>query len=201
MNSFSTQHQLLLIFLPNVPQKGPPKKIFGGSPVCFCRLLAQAAIEESDDLAARAVARGVESRRARTGGHAVFHGPQDGICVVGVRLDIGERILCLALRAVLHAVQERHDLAARAGRVGREQRVAHAGGDLVLDGPQNGLIVVAVRLHVGEGHLACGRLGATGGAPQERDGLRAGAGVVGAKVVSVLPEVTFLSTAQFTAST
>ena len=81
--------------------------------------------------------------------------------------------------AVLHAVQERHDLAARAGRVGREQRVAHAGGDLVLDGPQDGLIVVAVRLHVGEGHLACGRLGAAGGAPQERDGLRAGAGVVG----------------------
>ena len=56
MNSFSTQHQLLLIFLPPVPQKGPPKKIFGGSPVCFYRLLAQAAIEEGDDLSAGAIA-------------------------------------------------------------------------------------------------------------------------------------------------
>ena len=77
-------------------------------------------------------------------------------------------------------MQERHALAAGAGRIGREHRRGHAVRDAVLNGPSNRLGIVSARRNIREAAHRL-RLGAAGGAPQEGDDLRTGAGLVGAK--------------------
>ena len=82
---------------------------------------------------------------------------------------------------VTGAVQEGHDLAARAGLVGAEQSAADTAGDAVLLRPRDSRGVVSVSRHIGEGSVAAhGR--AAGGAIQEGDSLSARAGGIGAEL-------------------
>ena len=87
------------------------------------------------------------------------------------------------LRAVLHAVQERHDLGSRAVVAGAEQTIADTTGNAVLLRPSNRRRIVGVRGHVQEGGItAHGR--AAVGAPQEGDRLRSRAVAVGVEGLS-----------------
>ena len=77
------------------------------------------------------------------------------------------------------SIEEGHDLASGAGVVGGEGGVGGADGDLVLDGPENGIIEIGVGLHVGKGVLAAARGGVARAAPEEGHHLAARAAVVG----------------------
>ena len=137
-----------------------------------------AAPDEGDDLCAGAV--GVRAERGVGGalGDVLLDSPQHRVSVVGACLHIGERIGRARCRGLLGAPQEGHDLRTGAGGIGAEHGLAGALGDAVLHGPQHRVIVVAANLHIGKGHdcgLGCG---AACCAPQEGDGLRAGADAV-----------------------
>ena len=84
------------------------------------------------------------------------------------------------LLALIGSVEERHDLRARAVRVGAERRVGSTVRDAVLNGPGNSLSVVGARRNIREA-AHCLRLRGAGRAPQERHDLRARAGLVGAE--------------------
>ena len=140
-----------------------------------------AAIDEGDDLGSRAVVVGAEQAAADTAGDVVLLRPGDCRRVVSVRGHIGEGRIAADSGAAVGTPQEGDDLRAGAGGVGAEHGVAGALGDALLHGPQHRVIVVAASLHVGKGHGAGLGSGAAGSAPQEGDGLRAGAGGVGAE--------------------
>ena len=84
------------------------------------------------------------------------------------------------LLALIGSVEERHDLRARAVRVGAERRVGSTVRDAVPNGPGHGLGVVSARGNIREA-AHCLRLRGAGHAPQERHDLRTRAGLVGAK--------------------
>lgn len=134
-------------------------------------------VQEGDDLGAGADGVGGERRGARAGGHALFDRPVDGGRVVGVSAHVGEDGLCRGGGAD-HAIEERHALGARAALVRGERGLARAGRDAVLDGPQDGVIVIVARGHVGERVHRGLDGGAAGGAIQEGDDLSARAGGV-----------------------
>ena len=111
--------------------------------------------------------------------HVIRNRPVNRISVERVRLHVGE-VRTAARGALERTVQERHALAAGAGRIRGKRRRGHAVRDAVLDCPGNRLGIVSAHRNIRE--AACGlRLGAAGGAPQEGDDLRTGAGLVGAK--------------------
>lgn len=80
------------------------------------------------------------------------------------------------------AIQECHDLCARAGILRAEFRRAHTVRNAVLHGPQNGAAVIRASAHVGKRIARAGRRGLALVAPEERDDLRTGAGIVRAKL-------------------
>ena len=83
------------------------------------------------------------------------------------------------------AVQEGDDLSAAASGEGSEGGGRGAVGDALLDGPQNGLVVEVVLVHIHEGVLSGGGLGGTGSTPQEGDHGGAVALAVGVEVGSI----------------
>ncbi len=148
--------------------------------ICFLLALI-GAIQERHDLRARAVRVGAERRVGSTVRHVIRNRPANRISVERVGLHVGE-VRAAARGALEGTVQERHALAARAGRIGRECRLGHAVRDAVLNGPGNRLGIVSARGNIRE--AACGlRLGAAGGAPQERHDLRTRAGLLGSEQV------------------
>lgn len=84
------------------------------------------------------------------------------------------RLLCrIDSRAVF--VQEGYDLGAGAGLAGTEDVRRSANGDLILRGPEDGLVIISIRvLHIVEGAFRDGGLGTVGGAPEEGNDLSAG---------------------------
>ena len=144
----------------------------------FCKLGFLAligSVEERHDLRARAVRVGAERRVGGTVRHVIRNRPANRISVERVRRNVGE-VRAAARSALEGAVQERHALAAGAGRIGRECRLSHAVRDAVLNGPSNRLGIVSAHRNIRE--AACGlRLGAAGGAPQESNDLRTRAGL------------------------
>ena len=146
--------------------------------ICFLLALI-GAIQERHDLRARAVRVGAERRVGSTVRHVIRNRPVNRISVERVGLHVGE-VRTAARGALEHTVQERHALAAGAGRVGRKGRLGHAVCDAVFDRPGDGFGVISTRRNVRE--AACRlRLGAAGGTPQERDDLTARAGLIGSK--------------------
>ena len=105
-------------------------------------------IQERHDLCTGAGRVGAERRGRSTVRHVIRNRPVNRISVERVGLHVSEA--CTAARDALEgAVQERHALAAGAGRVGRQRAGRRAGGDAVFDGPSHGLRVVAVGGDVG----------------------------------------------------
>ena len=144
-------------------------------------LLTQAAIQECYDLGAGAGGIGAEGGGGSTGGNTVLHSPQHCAVVVGTSRHIGEGIHTVSSGRFLATPQEGNNLGAGAGGVGAEGGVCGALGDALLHGPQHRVVIVSIRLHIGEGvHTALGSRG-PGGPPQEGDSLGAGAGVVGSE--------------------
>ena len=89
------------------------------------------AVEEGDDLLARAVAGGVEGRVVHAVGDALGDRPEDGVGEPLIGRHIIERIdSALGNRTVVGAEEERDDLGARAGVVRRE-------GVIVLESDDN----------------------------------------------------------------
>ena len=114
-----------------------------------------AAPEEGDDLGTGADRSGGERRGAGAGGDALLAGPQDGLVVARVRdgVDITERVAGGGrLRAAGGAPQERHDLGAGAGLVRGEGGAGRAVGDVLADGPLDGVVEVVGGLDVDEVH-------------------------------------------------
>ena len=87
--------------------------------------------------------------------------------------------------SVERPVEEGHDLGAGAGVVGGELRLAGAGGDPVLHGPEDGLVVILGRGHVGEGVVRRFGLGAAVGTPEEGHDVLTHAGQAGTEVGGV----------------
>lgn len=143
----------------------------------MCRpSLRQLAVEEGHDLASGAVTRGAEGRVRSAAGDSLLLGPLDGGGVVVAAVHVREAAAAADRRLTGKAVQEGHGLAAGHGGVGAEGRRGGAGGDPLLHGPQDGVIVISALVQVGEGRggrLGCG---AAGGTPEERHHLGAGAG-------------------------
>ena len=83
-------------------------------------------------------------------------------------------------RSLLAAPEEGHDLRSGAIRVGAEGRVGGSFGDVLLDRPQHRIGVVGRGLHIRE-RIAAARCRGFFRAPQERDDLGAGAGVIRAE--------------------
>ena len=129
------------------------------------------AIQERHGLAARAGGVGGEGGRAGALGDALADSPQDGVIVARLvhGADILERVGVVAAGLARVAVQERHDLRARALLIRGEGRRVGTGGDALLAGPQDGLVIAGVSdgVHIGERVAGAGRLRRTGGAPQE----------------------------------
>ena len=67
------------------------------------------------------------------------------------------------------AIQECHDLCARAGILRAEFRRTHTVRNAVLHGPQNGAAVIRASTHVGKRIARAGRRGLALVAPEERD--------------------------------
>ena len=111
--------------------------------------------------------------------HVIRNRPVNRISVERVGLHIGE-VRAAARGALEGAVQERHNLAARAGRVGRKGRLGHAVRDAVLNRPSDSLGIVSARGNIREAAHRL-RLGAACGTPQERHDLRTRAGLIGTK--------------------
>ena len=91
------------------------------------------------------------------------------------RIRVRRRLLAVGL------IQEGDDLGAGAGLADAELCGAHAAGDLALQGPENGLIVILLGIHVGEAAFRTRRLRAAGRLPEEGDHLLSGAGLAHAE--------------------
>ena len=111
--------------------------------------------------------------------HVACDRPVDGVGVERVGLRISE-VRAAARGALEGAVQERHALAAGAGRIRGKRRFGHAVRDTVFNGPGHRLSVVSARREIRE-VACCLRLGAACGTPQESNDLRARAGLIGTK--------------------
>ena len=107
---------------------------------------------EGDSLCARDGSIRGEGRAARAGGHVVFHRPRNGLFVIRAALHVGEgRGHGLRLGAAVGSPQEGDHLAARAARVRRKGRGGRAGGDVLRNGPDNGVSIVGVVGDIGKG--------------------------------------------------
>ena len=161
------------VFLGKKQKEGTEKPFPLFSSDSGCLLGTRCAIEERDDLGARAV--GVRGERgvARAGGHARVDGPLHGGGVEGARAHIGKGVRALSLRCAGRSPLEGDGLCARDGGIRGEGRAARAGGHVVFHRPRNSLFIVRAALHVGEGRGRGLRLGAAVGSPQEGDHLAA----------------------------
>ena len=83
---------------------------------------------------------------------------------------------------MIGSIQECCDLGAGTGGVGAEPVLAGAGGDALLHGPQDRVVVVCVGAHIGK-RVGPVSLGGAVGTPQEGDDLGAGAAHVGTECV------------------
>ena len=92
---------------------------------------------------------------------------------------MNRRFFQLDLLALIGAIQERHDLRARAIRVGAERRGRSTVRHVIRNRPVNRISVERVGLHIGEVSAALDLLAE--GAVQERHALAARAGGVGRK--------------------
>lgn len=120
-------------------------------------------IQERHDLCTGAGRVGAERRGRSTVRHVIRNRPVNRISVERVGLHIREARAALDLLAE-RTVQERHALAARAGRIRGKGRLSHAVRDSVLNGPSDSLGIVSAHRNIRE--AACGlRLGAAGGTP------------------------------------
>jgi hypothetical protein len=63
---------------------------------------------------------------------------------------MNRRFFQLDLLALIGAIQERHDLAAGAGRIRGKRRLSHAVRDSILNGPSNSLRIVSARRNIRE---------------------------------------------------
>ena len=130
--------------------------------ICFLLALI-GAIQECHDLRARAVRVGAERRVGSTVRHVIRNRPVNRISVERVGLHVGEARAALDLLAE-RAVEERHALAAGAGRIRGKRRLSHAVRDSVLNRPSDSLRIVSARGNIREAAHRL-RLGATGSAP------------------------------------
>ena len=128
-------------------------------------------------MTARAVVVGCEHAVADTLGHAIGCRPGDRLGEVAVGRDIAELGLAGCL-CVQRAGEKRHRLRTGAGGIRAECGGRRAGGDAVLDGPRDSLLIVAAGDHIGHASRGALRLGRAGSTPQEGDDLSAGAGLV-----------------------
>ena len=107
---------------------------------------------EGDSLCARDGSIRGEGRAARAGGHVVFHRPSNGLFVIRAALHVSEgRGHGLRLGAAVGSPQEGDHLAARAARVRRKGRGGRAGGDVLRNGPLDGVGIVGVVGDIGKG--------------------------------------------------
>ena len=143
-------------------------------------LLCVGSPKEGHDLRTDAVIIRAEQTTANAGRHTVSRRPGDRVGIIAVGRNVAELRLAVRLGAQ-RAGEERHRLRSRAGGVGRECSLAGAGGDAVLNVPRDRLGVLAACRHIGHAGDAALRRGRACGAPQERDDLRAGAGLVRSK--------------------
>ena len=94
-------------------------------------------------------------------------------------LHIGEGHISGGSGAALGAPQEGDDLGTVAQLEGAEGVGIQTVGDVLLVGPQDGLVEEVALLHIVEGILGGGGLGRTGSTPQEGDDLGTGALAIG----------------------
>ena len=144
-------------------------------------LVAHAAIQEGHILCPGAGLIGAERRSGGAAGNIILHGPQHRVGVVGVCRNIRKGIGGASRRLALIAPQEGDDLGAVADHVRAEGGGAGTLGNTGLYRPLYGLLVEAALDHIRKGHLAARGSGASGGPPQEGDGLGPGAGFIGAE--------------------
>ena len=106
-------------------------------------------VQEGHDLSAGAGGVRPEQRRGSAGGDALLHGPGHGLTVITVPVHVRERgrfVLRRGLTGV--SPQEGHDLRSGADLIGTEARRGDAGGDLLLHRPEDGAVIILIRLDV-----------------------------------------------------
>ena len=145
-------------------------------------LLVASAVQEGDDLRAVADGGDAEGVGIDAGGDALLHGPCHGGGVEFTGLHIGKADRRMGFRASLAAPQEGDDLGPVAGGGGTKVCAVNTGGDAILHGPQDGLVVEVAHAHIAEGVAVGGGLGGTGGTPQEGHDLGPVAGSQGTEV-------------------
>ena len=144
--------------------------------------LCVGAVEEGDDLGTVADGVGTEGGLGQAVGNAVLSRPDDGLLIEAARNHIVEGVAALGGGSAHGTPQEGDDLGTVALEHGAEVVLFHAVGDLVLHSPQDCLVVEVLLVHIIEGIDGGLRLGRTGGAPQEGDGLGTEAGLIGSRL-------------------
>src|SRR5699024_10155540 len=137
--------------------------------------------KEGYNLGASTVGIWAEGDGTGTGGNVFAGRPSHGRCIVSVRRHIHEAAAGGRRRRPGVAPQEGDSLAAGYHSIRTEGSSAGAGCNVLLHGPEHGLIVVGSRIHIGEGSTALYGFGGTSGPPEEGHHLCAGAGGVRAE--------------------
>ena len=145
----------------------------------FCHVAEQ----EGDNLPPGAVGGGAEAVGAIAVGDAVGYGPGDGVGVVGAGGHVAKGAAAGDVGGTGEAVEEGHGLGAGHDGGGVEDAGTGAGGDALLGGPEDCVVVVGIRGDVGEAPAAAGGRG-TGGTPEEGYHFGPGAGGVGAELAA-----------------
>ena len=101
-------------------------------------------------MCSRADGAGCKRCIARALGNAVLNRPRNCLGVVCICRNIREAAQRLRFRRTRRTPQEGYNLRSGAGSVRSEQRVAHAAGNTLLRRPEDCVIVIILRVNVGE---------------------------------------------------
>ena len=116
---------------------------------------SRCAVQERHTLCTGAGVFGIELSVAGAAGNSLFHRPCNCLSIVAVRRNIGEAAHALGLRRTGRTPQEGDGLRASADAIGVEGRCARAGGNVLLNRPDNRVLVISAGGNVGKRVLGC----------------------------------------------